>query len=145
MSVRVAKLCCSDKVFFGTSITTLFKVCLPAPGIGRSVIRIKLYYSSKVFDGFIKIICPKINISATEIGFNKVWREVYRIAIRLDSRMNAGIVIKGFVIVSGVTVTKNAPAVFAVCVVMILLVFNIALKVVVDGLRVDTMILSQIR
>lgn len=145
MSVRVAKLCCSDKVLLGTSITARVRVCLPATEIGRSIIRIKLYYASIVFDSFIKITCPKIKISAPEMGFNKVWIQFYRITKMLDSRMNAGIVIKTSTIVSGMTVTKNAPAVFAVCVVVNLLVFNIALKIVVDLLRVDAVLLSQIR
>ena len=154
MSETLAKLYCSDKVLLGTSRTALFKVCLPAPEIDRGTIRIKLYYASKVtklyyfsiaFDGFIKILCPKINISAPEMGFNKVWVQFYRIAKMLDSRTNAGIAIKGFAIVSGMRVTKNAPAVFAVCVVVILLVFNIALKVVIDLLRVDALLLAQMR
>ena len=59
MSEALAKLCCSDKVFFGTGITALFKVCLPATEIGRSIIRINLYYASIVFDSFIKIIYPQ--------------------------------------------------------------------------------------
>ena len=79
------------------------------------------------------------------MGFNKVRIEFYRIAKMLDSLTNAGIVLKTPAIVSGMTVTKNAPAVFAVCVVVILLVFNIALKVVVDGWRVDAVLLSQVR
>ena len=145
MSETLAKLSCSDKVLLGMSKTARIRVCLPAPEISRSIILIKLYYFSIAFDGFIKILCPKINISAPEMGFNKVWVQFYRIAKMLDSRTNAGIAIKDFAIGSGMRVTKNAPAVFAVCVVVILLVFNIALKVVVDLLRVDAVLLSQIR
>ena len=67
----------------------------------------------------------------------------------VDSHMSVVIFISGFAIDrhNSCSVTKArtiAPAVFAVCVVVILLVFNIALKVVVDVLRVDAMILSQI-
>ena len=113
--------------------------------MGKSMSRIKLYYSSKVFDGFITIIYQPINMSTTIIRFNKVWMRFYRFAIMLDSRTSEVFAINRRDSCNGIKARKLAPAVFAVCFVVNLLVFNIALKVVVDGLRVDTMILSQIR
>ena len=68
----VTKSYCTIKVFDGTSITALLKVYALALDIGRSIIRIKLYYFSKVFDGFIKIIYVRIIMSTSVIRFNSI-------------------------------------------------------------------------